>query len=36
MGYEKIEAFVKNEENPYEYCLDFEYGNEEYKTREQR
>lgn len=24
MGYDRIETFVKNEEKPYEYCLDFE------------
>ena len=30
MGYDRIETFVKNEEKPYEYCLDFEYGNSAY------
>ena len=32
MGYDRIETFVKNEENPYEYCLDFEYGNSAYEA----
>ena len=32
MGYDRIEIFVKNEEKPYEYCLDFEYGNSAYEA----
>lgn len=32
MGYDRIETFVKNEEKPYEYCLDFEYGNSAYEA----
>lgn len=32
MGYDRIETFVKNEKKPYEYCLDFEYGNSAYET----
>lgn len=32
MGYDRIETFVKNEEKPYDYCLDFEYGNSAYEA----
>lgn len=32
MGYDRIEALVRNAEKPYEYCLDFEYGNSAYEA----
>ncbi len=27
-----MEKFIKNERKPYEYCLDFEYGNSAYEA----
>lgn len=32
MGYDIINEFVKKEDKPYEYCLEFEYSNSNYMT----
>lgn len=32
MGYDRIAELIRNEEKPYEYCLEFEYGNSDYMT----